>query len=238
MEIGCAVGPWLDRLEKDRDFRAATEAIRPRWIVDNAGDPAFGAHRRYLDELDRFLGCGATMRAILGEPMLKIWFFRTFGYRGDLRFEMAPSVLMREIPLLDIGRGARIAPGAVLGTSIVASGTAAIRLAPIDIGEATEIGERALLEGGSEIGRDARIGQRVAIGADCRVGDGARIHDFTRVGDFSIVGAGAEIGARSVIGRGAVVDPGVVVPEDGEVPDHHRLTAAGVFPMPHRRLAA
>ncbi len=238
MEIAAAVGSWLDRLEKDQDFRTTTEAIRPRWMLDTEPDPLRTAHQRYLDELDRFLCCPDTMRSILAEPVLKIWFFRTFGYRGDLRFHMEPSVLIRELPLLDIGRGARIGYGAVLRTGIVTPGTAAIRLAPIDIGELAEIGAHCLIDGGSEIGRDAVVEERVEIGTDCRLAEGARIGVSTRIGDFAIIGTESRIGARSVIGRGAVIDAGVTVEECGEVPDHHRLTAGGLFPMPHRRLAA
>jgi hypothetical protein len=51
-------------------------------------------------------------------PWLKWATFRLFGYRGQMDFTIYPDTWIRDLPLLELGRGAYIANRATLGTNI------------------------------------------------------------------------------------------------------------------------
>ena len=228
----------LDRLEKDRSFRRLVAALSEGTIPQDEADPAFREYQRYVHELEAFTEAPEVMREVLAEPLLKIWFFRVFGYVGELRFSVMPSVWLRDLPLLDIGRDAHLGYGMMLGTSQIDPAAGTIELRQIAIGARTFFNQHSIVEGGTRIGDDCCVGIRAMIGGRCRIDPGCEIGDFVRIGADAMVGGGARIGHGALIGRAAIVDPGLVVEEGGEVPAHHRLTAGGLFPRPHRRLAA
>lgn len=237
VEIG-EIERELDRLEKDRGFRAAVESVRHGTIQQDERRPEYRKYRRYARELEHFTENPEAMRAIIGDVMLKIWFFRVFGYRGELRFSVMPSVWLRDLPLLDIGMDAHLGYGMMLGTGQIDPQDGSVALKPISIGERTFFNQHSIVEGGTRIDDDCCVGIRALVGADCSIGRSVEIGDFVRIGDGAIIGSAVRIGHGACVGQSAIVDPGLVVPEGAEVPAHHRLTAGGLFPRPHRRLAA
>lgn len=221
----------LARLEQDESFIEARSAIQPAFVPCDKADPAFMAYRRYSAELERYVERPNVMKAILREPLLKIAFFRAFGYRGELDFTVMPEVWMRDLPLLVIGRDVHLGYGMVLGTGQMSLDGRGLRLRPIAIGSRSFCNQHAVVEGGTLIGDDCLIGIRAIIGATCRLEDRVHVGDFTRIGADVVVGEGAVIGHNARIGDGAVIDAGCTVPEGGRVPANHRLTPAGLFPL-------
>ncbi|MEM9144944.1 MAG: hypothetical protein AAGC57_02020 [Pseudomonadota bacterium] len=188
--------------------------------------------------MERFTDHAQVLQAVLDDVAMKIWFFRVFGYRGDLQFRIMPAVWIRELTLLDIGRDAHIGYGVMLGTSRILNDGDSVLLRRIAIGERCFFNQHGVVEGGASIGSDCSIGIRSTIGADSKIGDGVEIGDVVRIGEEASIGDGCRIGCGASVGAGSIVDPGVVLEDGRAVPAHHRLTFGGLFPMPHRRIAA
>ena len=55
----------------------------------------------------------------LSIPFLKKILFRLFGYRGGLDFTVYPDTWIRDLPLLNFGRGAYLSNRATIGTNII-----------------------------------------------------------------------------------------------------------------------
>ncbi len=238
MSTNTGVVGVLSRLERDASFIAARESIRLGFVPRDDRDPGFRAYRRYMAELEPVVESDSFMDEIGADASVRIWFFRVFGYRGDCEFTLMPEVWMRDLPLLVIGRGAHLGYGMVLGTGQVTLDGAGVGLAPIAIGERSFCNQHAVVEGGAVIGADAAIGIRALVGPSAHVSDRAQIGDFARIGREAVVGAGARIGHGARIGQGAVIDPGVEVGDGARIPAHHRMTAAGLYPLLQASIAA
>ncbi len=104
----------------------------------------------------------------------------------------------RIVPPAVVERGARIAPGAHVGSLVVLADG-------VQVGEGSSV-ERAVVLQGAEIGADCVL-------RDCIVAAGVRIGDRTQVTDGAVVGEGVTIGADNVVTRGARVFPGVELPD-------------------------
>jgi carbonic anhydrase/acetyltransferase-like protein (isoleucine patch superfamily) len=79
----------------------------------------------------------------------------------------------------------------------------------IDIGEATNIQEHAMLH--------TDMGSPLAIGRGCTIGHGAILHGC-RLGDHVLVGMGATVLNNAVIGEGSLVGAGALVTEGKAFP--------------------
>ncbi|GMG81438.1 hypothetical protein LNKW23_06510 [Paralimibaculum aggregatum] len=203
-----------------------------------ANDPEFIAYRQYIAEIERYTENEDAMRAIAREPMLKIAFFRTFGYRGEVEFTLMPEVWLRDLPLLVIGRDAHLGYGMILGTGQVSQDGSGVRLRPIAIGARSFCNQHAVIEGGTVIGDDCLVGIGSSIGEACRISDRAQIGDCARLGHEVAIGERTVIGHNARIGNGSVIDPDLRVGDGARIPPQHRLTSAGLFPLLAGRLAA
>ena len=83
------------------------------------------------------------------------------------------------------------------------------------LGDASRVGERAVIESGT------RIGNNVDIGAHCRVGERAVIESGTRIGNNAHIGAHCRIGAGCSIANATIVPDGTHLPP-GTVLGTHR----------------
>lgn len=228
----------LGHLEHDEIFQQAVALVCEGVVSRRQADASCRAYRMYTTEIERFTESPPMMRRVLGDPLLKIWFFRVFGYRGELQFGMGQAIWFRDLPLLDIGRDAHLGYGMMLGTSQILPDGESVLLRAIRIGARTFFNQHTVVEGGARIGADVSVGTRATIGADARIGAHAEIADQAVIGEETILGEGCRIGKGAVVGRAAIVDAGVEVAPGDEVPAHHRLTAGGLFPRPHRWAAA
>lgn len=218
----------LCTLDADAGFRDAVAAIRRGKFVRDPDDPAYAPRLVYTRHLRRFVYDPAAMNVILSEPLLKQHFFRSFGYRGALDFTIYPNAWLRDLPLLDIGSGAYLADGIVLGTNQVAPDQRTLRVEPIRIGARTVFDQQCMVGLGSVVGADAVIGVGSHIGLRTRIGDGVTLGAACRIGHFATVGAGARLGYDVILADGAVVEPGVVVPDFARIPAKAHVTHAGV----------
>lgn len=228
----------LGRLEHDRNFRKVLSEVREGIVSRVSDDTASRAYRCYVREIERFTESPPTMRLLLSDPALKIWFFRVFGYLGEMQFTLRQAVWFRELPLLDIGRDAHLGYGMMLGTSqMLPDGESAV-LRRISIGERTFFNQHAVVEGGVSVGADCSIGIRTTIGSDAQISNEVEIGDYGRIGDEAVISDRCQIGAGASIGRATIVDAGVKVEEGAQIPAYHRLTRGGLFVRALRRIAA
>ena len=228
----------LGFLELDADFQAAVARIRPGPLSAEDGCEAYRCYRLYNAALGAFTEDGDLMRQIFGDEMLRIAFFRAFGYRGDLDFAMMPSVALHDLPLLEIGAGAHIGYGVTLGGEEEPYAGVPVSLETIRIGAGCFLNQHAVVEPGARMAEGVCIGIRAMIGRGAELGERVDIGDFSTVGNGAMIGEGAQIGHNAHVGDGAIVDPGLTVADGDAVPPHHRLTAGGLFPRPQSHLAA
>lgn len=162
--------------------------------------------------------CKPILHLMLSCPLLKAMMFRSFGYRGSMRFTTYPDVWMRDLHLLDFGPGTYVANRATLGTNHVRS-DGRIEVAGIRTGHDVVIGHLAMVGGGttiddrSELGVASKIGFKVRIAARVSVGPGAIVDSGSKLLEGCVIGAAAYIGKRCVIHAGVRVPAGTTVPD-------------------------
>ena len=152
----------------------------------------------------------------LSVPALQTFLFRLFGYKGNTDFTVYPDTWIRDLPLLDIGKGAYLSNRATLGTNIVMK-DGSILVGSIHIGEGALVGHLSVSGLGSKFGRDVQIGVGTMMGMKVRLDDEvdiaacARIDHGTSVGTGARLRSGAYIGSCSRIGSNAIIQGGAVL---------------------------
>lgn len=167
------------------------------------------------------------MDEIYSDESLKTFFFRTFGYKGNLNFTIYPDAWIRDLPLWDIGEHCYLGDGILMGTNIVSPDQRILTVGPIKIGDATIFNQRCAL------GPNVKIGKNCVIGYNCMVGIRAKVGDNTKIGEYTVVGHGAKVGANVAIGQYchignmSQIEDGVTI-EDGEkIPAFSKITKEG-----------
>jgi mannose-1-phosphate guanylyltransferase len=119
---------------------------------------------------------------------------------GDRYTALGPGVEAggRIIPPALAERGARIAPGAIVGPLVVLGDH-------VEIGENSRV-ERSVLLAGAQVGAHCSL-------SGCVVAAGVRIGNHCTVSDGVVLGEGVTVGAENVLARGARVFPNVHIPD-------------------------
>lgn len=148
---------------------------------------------------------------VLTLPCLKWMTFRLFGYEGQMDFTVYPDTWIRDLPLLDFGKGVYVANRATLGTNMPLK-NGMILVDGIQIGPGTLIGHLTLIGAGVsieenvEIESGCAIGIQVKIGANARIGAACGLNHFCNIGEQSVVGAGTRVGLRARVHAGERVE--------------------------------
>jgi mannose-1-phosphate guanylyltransferase len=104
----------------------------------------------------------------------------------------------RAIPPVVLGRDARVAAGAHVGSlAVLGDG--------VSVGAGSSV-ERAVVLAGTEIGERCTL-------RDCIVAGGCRIGANTQISGGAVLGEGVSVGADNVIAHGARIFPGVTLPD-------------------------
>jgi mannose-1-phosphate guanylyltransferase len=104
----------------------------------------------------------------------------------------------RIVPPALVERGARIAPGAIVGPLVVIGDHA-------EIGAGTRV-ERSVVLAGASVGANCTL-------TGCVVAAGVQIGDHCTVADGVVLGEGVTLGADNTLARGARVFPNVQIPD-------------------------
>jgi mannose-1-phosphate guanylyltransferase len=182
----------LDLIPADRNVSIEREV----WpLLIGKGLYGFAADSYWLDigTPDRYLQgtfdiIEGNVQTALGERLGSDW----------LALDPGAEVQGRAIPPAVIGRGARVAESAQVGSLVVLG-------EDVSVAAGATI-ERAVVLKGAEIGEGAVL-------RDCIVAAGARIGARTTISGKAVLGEGVSIGAENTISSGARIFPGVSLPD-------------------------
>jgi len=150
-------------------------------------------------------------------PLLKRMLFRLFGYKGNLDFTVYPDTWIRDLPLLNFGKGAYISNRATIGTNIIMN-NGRILVDNITVEEGAQIGHLTMLAPGVHVGKHAEIGVGCGIALKVKVQEGVTIGPMCSIDNGVVIRKNAVvkeatyIGTRSVIGEGIRIPPGANIP--------------------------
>ncbi len=198
----------LAELQKDAAFQSSVGNIAPGKFERLNDNPDYVSRLRYTEVLREYVYDPALMNLILTDPALKMSFFRCFGYKGQMEFTIYPNAWIRDLPLLDIGKGAYLGDGIVLGTNQVSIDQKFINVNTIKIGANTIFDQRGAVGYETEIGSNCSLRFDVAIGIKCTIGDN------TSVGEKSFIGHGTKIGSQVVVGQGCSIGNMCIIDDD------------------------
>jgi mannose-1-phosphate guanylyltransferase len=182
----------LELVPADRNVSIERE-VWPR-LVGN-GLYAFSSESYWLDigTPDRYLQ--GTFDIIEGN--VKTAVTERLG-EGWLAVDASADVQGRVVPPAVIERGARIAPGAHVGSLVVLG-------ADVTVAAGATV-ERSVILGGTTIGEGCTL-------RDCIVAGGCEIGANTQITGGAVLGEGVTIGSDNVIAHGARIFPGVALPD-------------------------
>ena len=183
----------------------------------------------YTRELRRFVYNPAVLDLVFSDGTLKESFFRTFGYTGQMDFTIYPSCWLRDIPLLDFGKGVYMGDGIVLGTNQVSVDQKSIRVGSIKIGDKSIFDQRCVIGYGSSIGSNCIVGFQVIFGLKCCIGNYSKIGGLSRIEHNVSIGNNVVIGPASKIGSFVIIDDNISLPEFSSIASFSHVTKEGVF---------
>ena len=193
---------------------------RGRYIRDLSDNTYFGraAYGRLWTSL---FYSGPIYQIFLGIRPFRNLVLRLFGMKGELDFTVFPDTWIRDLPILEIGKGSYMANKSTIGTNICLKDNVTlvdrVRFAPrAMVGHMAVIGPGCKLGENSELGVSATLGIRVTIGGDSNIGALAAINHGSVVGSKVNIGTRAYIGVRVQISNDVTIPPNTVVP-DGNI---------------------
>jgi carbonic anhydrase/acetyltransferase-like protein (isoleucine patch superfamily) len=203
-------------------FAAALSFPAQRMII-RGRFPRENFHRIYFWR--RLYGCSWTCIyyfkplyfVFLAIPILKTILFRSFGYKGPMKFTIYADTWIRDLPLLHFGEGSYCSNRATVGSNMcLKDGT--ILVDRIFIGDHVVLGHLAMIAPGVKLEKDVEIGAGAALGLRCHLYEGARIGAGSSVNHGAVIGARTEIGGHSFVGLKADLGPDLKVPAGVMIP--------------------
>jgi UDP-3-O-[3-hydroxymyristoyl] glucosamine N-acyltransferase len=155
---------------------------------------------------------------VLTLPWLKWMTFRLFGYKGQMDFTVYPDTWIRDLPLLDFGKGVYVANRATLGTNMPLK-NGRILVDGIRLGEGALISHLTMLAAGVQIGKGSEIGPGCAVGVRVKVGDHTTVLGTSQLNHASKIGDNVYLGANCYVGFGAEVPSGTKLGGYKSIPD-------------------
>jgi len=202
-------------------------SIRPVRLIRRLNDPVYFDRRVYGLCWTSLYYTKPVYHICLSIPLLRHIVFRLFGYRGQMNFTVYPDTWIRDLPLLDFGRGAYISNRATLGTNMVFGNS--IVVDRITVGEKAVVGHLAMLGPGVRIGTHSDVGVGSALGIKVTVGSRTSIGGMSGVESRAKIGDGVRIGPCSLVTAGSRI-------ADGAVVDRTPPVSQKSFPPPQRAL--
>lgn len=226
----------LRELEGNATFQKAVKNIKTGKFKRDKDNPDYQDRLIYTKALRPFVYNPAVMDIIFSDEKVKAFFFRTFGYQGNLDFTIYPNSWLRDLPLLDIGKKVYLADGILLGTNQVTPDQQWICTGKITIGD------NCIFDQGCSVGFNTRIGANSTIGFEVAIGLKNRIGENVKIGGRSNIAHGCRIGNNVTlsdccrIGSFSVIEDGVELEEYTDIPAFSLVTKEGIFSR--RRMAA
>ena len=218
----------LSRLEQN-EFQQVVSNMKPGSFNRITRGPDYQDRLIYTREFRRFIYNPAVLNVIFSDSKLKHRFFRTFGYKGSTDFTIYPNCWLRDLPMLDIGKGTYLGDGILLGTNQVSQDQKTLKVGTITIGERCVFDQHCKLGYNSVIGDDCIIGIQTAIGLKCSMGNNVKLGEATTVRHGVTIMDNVTIGAETQIGNFSIIEDGVSLPEFSRIPSFSLVTQEGIF---------
>lgn len=200
--------------------------IVPGRFPRDARDPRYRARLLYGAAWTAVFYCKPVFHGLLLFHPLKVWAFRLFGYRGIVSFTAYPDTWIRDLPLLDFGKGVYISNRATIGSNIVQA-DGRILVGRICLGDGVLVGHLAAVSPDCSVGARTQIGFKASLGIGVQTEDDVYIGPLTIVNHGAIIQRGARLGTACLIGRKSVIGPGLRVPDGTVIPDRCRVLSEG-----------
>ncbi len=214
---------------KNSEFIHVVNNIKSGSFIRDESSKDYYDRLVYTKELRRFVYNPAILNIIFSDGAIKKLFFRTFGYKGQLDFTIYPNCWLRDLPLLDLGKGVYLGDGILLGTNQVSTDQKTIKAGSITIGQQSIFDQKCSLGYSSQVGEDCLIGFQVSIGMKCKIGNKVKLGPLTAIGHGVIIGDKVEVGSGSLIGSFASIENGVAIPEFSRIPSFSHVTRQGIY---------
>ena len=185
--------------------------------------PLYAMRRLYGIALCSVIYFRPVFHLVLLVRPLKALMFRLFGYRGSLDFTVYPDTWIRDLPLLDFGKGVYVANRVTLGSNIVLR-SGEIYVDRIVIGQNTTVGHLTLLGPGCRFGKDTEIGVACDLGMGITIGGRTTVGPTSGIDHGCAIGNDVRIGTRSHIGTNCRIGDGVRLPPGSIVPKRSVIT--------------
>ena len=203
--------------------RIGRRAIVPGKFPRRLSHAVYGPRRLYGLCWTAVYYAGPIYQLILMLPPLRSLMLWLFGYRGSTDVTFYADTWLRDLPLLDIGRGAYLSNKSTIGTNICLQ-NGDILVDRITIGDRAMVGHLVMLAPGCIIGADAEVGVGVAFGIKAQLGAKSRIGPSCTINHGARIGDGVEIGTMAYIGVGARIADGLRIPEGAIIPSRAVVT--------------
>lgn len=196
--------------------------IQPGKFPRSPAHPIYALRRIYGAAWTQIYYFKALYSTFLAVPLFKKLLFRLYGYKGSSDFVVYPDAWIRDLPLLNVGKGTYLANRCTVGTNLCLN-DGSILVGECTFEENSMVGHLAIFGLGckvgvkSEIGVGASLGIRVTLGNSVVVSPKAVIYHGVKVGDGAKVGACAVIGMKAVIGDGVELPIGAHIPSGAQV---------------------
>ncbi len=226
----------LRTLADNERFQQAVNNIKAGKFKRDEGNINYQDRLIYTRELRNYVYNPAILNFIFSDAETKFLFFRTFGYKGSIDFTIYPKCWLRDLPLLNIGKGTYLADGILFGTNQVTPDQQWICTGTIDIGE------NCIFDQGCSVGYNSKIGSQSVIGFEVAIGLKNRLGRNVRIGGRSNIAHGCQIADHVVlndccrVGSFTIIEEGVELAEYTDVPAFSLVTKEGIYPR--RSLAA
>jgi carbonic anhydrase/acetyltransferase-like protein (isoleucine patch superfamily) len=197
-------------------------AVRPGRFPRNLTDPTYRARRLYGLCWTAVYYATPLYFLALSLPWFKRLTFRLFGYRGQMDFTVYPDTWIRDLPLLEFGKGAYVSNKATLGTN-VAQSNGSLLVDRVSVGPGALVGHLAMVSTGTVLEEGAEVGVGCAVGSKVRFRKDSFIGACCAVGHLVELGEGCNVGYMSSIGIAARIGPGVRLQQVSIVPNRARV---------------
>lgn len=219
----------LTALSENERFIQAVDNIKAGKFKRDKENINYEDRLMYTRELRHYVYDQAVLNCIFSDSDLKSLFFRTFGYKGSVDFTIYPKCWLRDLPLLNIGKGTYLADDILLGTNQVTPDQKWIVTGTIEIGDNCIFDQRCSIGYNTSIGSDSTIGFNVAIGLKNRVGKNVRIGGGSNIAHGCTIADDVVIQEYCRIGSFCIIEEGVVLAEHTDVPAFSLVTKDGIF---------
>ena len=198
--------------------RVAKKGIQRGKFPREAMHPVYLMRRIYGAAWTQLYYFKPVYAVVLAIPVLKKVVFWLYGFQGSTDFVVYPDTWIRDLPILNVGKGCYLSNRATLGTNLCLS-NGRILVDAIRLSDKVLIGHLAKVAPGFRADASAEIGVDSSIGIRVRMGEHSNIKPVVTLNHGSVLGIRAEVGTRSYVGLKAKIGDGVAIPSGANVPD-------------------